>query len=161
MIFPYLPGSDSPAFKGVSVFIGLLITMGAGSAIANIFAGIVMVYMSPFKVGDYVKVADISGKIIEMGLLVTRIRTIKNELITIANSNILSKDIINYSASVESKDKLILYINIGLGYDADSDLVEKLLIESCEDYQHTLEEPTPFVNITSFEQSFINYELYM
>jgi len=97
MIFPYLPGSDSPIFKGVSVFLGLLVSLGSSSAIANMVAGLVITYMRPFAIGDRIKINDISGDVIEKTILVTRLKTITNEEITIPNSAILTGNTINYS----------------------------------------------------------------
>ncbi|HEX3933396.1 MAG TPA: mechanosensitive ion channel domain-containing protein, partial [Puia sp.] len=79
LVFPYLPGSESPAFKGVSVFLGVLISLGSSSAINNMVAGLVITYMRPFKVGDRVKIGEVTGDVLEKNMLVTRIRTIKNE----------------------------------------------------------------------------------
>ena len=83
VIFPYLPGSDSAAFQGVSVFLGVLFSLGSSSAITNMIAGLVITYMRPFKIGDRVKIGDVVGDVLEKTMLVTRIRTIKNEEITI------------------------------------------------------------------------------
>ena len=84
--FPYIPGSDSPAFKGVSIFIGVLFSLGSSSAIGNMVAGVILTYMRPFLIGDRVKIADTVGDVMEKNLLVTRIKTIKNVEITIPNS---------------------------------------------------------------------------
>lgn len=85
MVFPYLPGSDSPIFKGISVFFGLLFTFGSTGSLSNIIAGLVLTYTRAYKIGDRVMLGDILGDVIEKSLLVTRIRTIKNEIISIPN----------------------------------------------------------------------------
>ncbi|MDQ2794973.1 MAG: mechanosensitive ion channel family protein [Bacteroidota bacterium] len=108
VIFPYLPGSDSPVFQGVSVLLGFVISFGSTSAIGNVIAGIVITYMRPYKVGDRVKIGDVTGDILEKTLLVTRVRTIKNEDITIPNSNILSGHTVNYTAAA-AHEGLILH----------------------------------------------------
>ena len=95
--FPYLPASDSPAFAGVSVFIGVLFSLASSSALSNMIAGIVLTYTGAFRVGDRVKVGDAFGDIIETSLLVTRVRTIKNENITIPNGIVLGSAVTNYS----------------------------------------------------------------
>ena len=107
VIFPYLPGSDSPVFKGVSVFLGVLFTFGSSGSLSNIIAGLVLTYMRAYKIRDRVKIGEITGDIIEKTLLVTRVRTIKNEDITIPNSTIMNSHTINYSSSSE---------NLGLVY---------------------------------------------
>jgi small-conductance mechanosensitive channel len=159
MVFPYLPGSDSPAFMGISVFVGVLLTLGSSSAIANIIAGVVLIYMSPFKVGDKVKVGEVTGNISEMGLLVTRVETIKNEQVTIPNSLILTKETINYTASAKSENHLIIPIPVTIGYDVSKDKVKSLLLESSIHIKGVLNEPKAFVLLTELDGSFISYEL--
>ncbi|RYZ79247.1 MAG: mechanosensitive ion channel, partial [Proteobacteria bacterium] len=126
MIFPYLPGSSSPAFQGLSVFLGVLVSFGSGSAIANVVSGIVMTYMRPFKVGDRVKIAETVGDILEKNFLVTRIRTIKNVDVTIPNAMVLGSHIVNYSSSAEDEG-LILNTTVTIGYDAPWRRVHELL----------------------------------
>lgn len=159
MVFPYLPGSDSPAFKGVSVFLGVLLTLGSSTAISNIIAGIVLIYMSPFRRGDRVKIGDVVGDISEMGLLVTRIETIKNEQVTIPNSQILSKETVNYSASAKSENNLIISVIVTIGYDVSKDTVKSLLLESSKGISDVLEDPAAFVFINELDGSYISYEL--
>lgn len=159
MIFPYLPGSDSAAFKGVSVFLGIVFTLGSGTAISNLIAGLVLIYMSPFTVGDRVKLGEIVGDITEMGLLVTRLRTVKNEDITIPNSHILTRETTNYSSSAKSPERLIIPITITIGYETNKDKVKELLLASSAACQDTLKDPAPFVLITSLDGSYISYEL--
>ena len=101
MIFPYLPGSDSDIFKGVSVFMGVLFSLGSSSAIANIVAGLVITYMRPFKIGDRIHIGDATGIVLEKTLLVTRMRNIRNEIITIPNSSLLTGNTVNYSTDAE------------------------------------------------------------
>ena len=116
VIFPYLPGSDSPVFQGVSVFLGLLISLGSSSAISNLIAGLVITYMRPFKIGDRVKIGETTGDVIEKTMLVTRVRTIKNEDVSIPNASILSGSTINYSSSADELG-LILHTTVTIGYD--------------------------------------------
>jgi small-conductance mechanosensitive channel len=106
VIFPYLPGSDSPIFRGVSVFLGFLFTFGSAGSLSNIIAGLILTYMRLFKIGDRVKIGDVVGDVIEKSLLVTRIRTIKNEIISIPNSTVMSSHTINYSSDAPEKDLL-------------------------------------------------------
>ncbi len=159
MIFPYLPGSNSPAFQGISVFIGVLLSLGSSSAVANMIAGIVLIYMSPFGPGDKVKMGDIIGVIEEMGLLATRLKTIYNEDITIPNSIILSKEVINYTTSAKDDERLIIRIPLGLGYDIDVETVDKLLLSSCDNAQGVLSEPKSFVLVKELSDYCIQYEL--
>ncbi len=160
VIFPYLPGSESPAFKSVSLFLGILFSLGSSSAIANIVAGVVLTYMSPFKVGDRVKISDTTGDVIERNLLVTRVRTPKNVRITVPNSMVLTSHIINYSTSARSEG-LILHTTVTLGYDVPWQKVHETLLEAARRTPDVLQEEThkPFVLQTSLDDFYVAYEL--
>lgn len=159
--FPYLPGSDSPAFQGVSLFLGVLFSLGSTSAVANVVGGIILIYTRAFQVGDRVKVGDAIGDIIEKTLLVTRIRTIKNVVITIPNSTVLSSNVINYSASARDNNTppLILHTTITLGYDIPWRKVYQALISAANATEYILKEPTPFILQTSLDDFYVSYEL--
>lgn len=158
VIFPYLPGSNSPFFQGISIFMGLLLSMGSSSAIANIVAGIVLIYMRPFKIGDRVKIADTIGDVVEKNFLVTRIRTIKNADITIPNSLVLGGHIINYSSSTKDAG-LILNTTVTIGYDVPWKDVHALLINAAKVTDDILQQPAPFVLQTSLDDFYVSYEL--
>ncbi|MBI9050887.1 MAG: mechanosensitive ion channel family protein [Anaerolineaceae bacterium] len=156
--FPYLPGSASPAFQGISVFVGLLFSLGSTSVVANIVAGIVLTYTRAFRVGDRVKIADTMGDIIEKGLLVTRVRTIKNVEITIPNGMVMGSHIINYSAMAIGK-RLILNSTITLGYDISWRTIHETLIKAALETNGILAEPQPFVYQTSLDDFYVSYEI--
>ena len=158
LIYPHLPGSASPAFRGVSIFIGAIVSFGSTSAIANIIAGVVITYMRPYQIGDRVKIQNTTGDVIEKTLLVTRIRTIKNEDVTIPNANIINNHLINYSANVD-KNGLLLHTSITIGYDVPWHKVEKLLIEAASKSLHIEPEPKPFVLQTSLDDNYVSYEI--
>ena len=158
VILPYLPGFDSPAFKGVSVALGLLLSLGSSSAIANAIAGLVLTYMRPFKVGDRVQIASTTGDVVEKSLLVTRVRTIKNEEVTIANSLVLGSHIVNYSASAREAG-LILHTAVTIGYDAPWRKVHDLLIAAALATPRIRATPEPFVLQTSLGDFFVTYQL--
>ncbi|MHA7055782.1 mechanosensitive ion channel family protein [Aquimarina sp. M1] len=132
IVFPYILGSNSPAFKGVSIFFGVLFSLGSTSAISNIVAGIVIIYMRPFKVGDRVQIGETIGDITERSLLVTRVKTIKNLDITIPNSSILGNHIINFSKNATEDVGIILHTSVTIGYDVVSNEVLKALIEGAK-----------------------------
>ncbi|MEN2284047.1 mechanosensitive ion channel family protein [Algoriphagus sp. SE2] len=158
VIFPYLPGSNSPAFQGVSVFLGLLISLGSSSAISNIIAGLVIIYMRAFKIGDRVKIGDTVGDVIEKTMLVTRLRTIKNEEVTIPNSAILAGNTVNYS--VESNGPgLILHSTVTIGYDVPWRQVHELLINAALQVETVIKEPKPFVLQTSLDDYYVSYQI--
>ncbi|CAH2031462.1 mechanosensitive ion channel family protein [Trichlorobacter ammonificans] len=153
--FPYLPGSESPAFKGVSVFLGVLFSLGSSSAIANVVAGVILTYMRAFTVGDQVRIADTMGEVIEKTLLVTRIRTAKNVDITVPNSMVLGSHITNYSSSA----RLILHTTVTIGYDVPWRRVHELLQAAARSTDRILADPQPFVLQTALNDFSVSYEL--
>lgn len=158
LIFPYLPGSDSNIFKGVSVFIGVLFSLGSSTAIANMVAGLVITYMRPFKIGDRIKIGDVKGEVVEKTLLVTRVRTIKNEVITIPNSSVLNGNTTNYS--VEAMEKgLIIHTTVTIGYDVPWKNVHQALIDAALRTDLILDEPKPFVFQTSLDDFYVAYQI--
>ncbi|MBB5438647.1 small-conductance mechanosensitive channel [Pedobacter sp. AK017] len=158
VIWPFIPGSDSGIFKGVSVFLGLLISFGSSSAISNGVAGMVITYMRPFKLGDIVKIGDTTGTVLEKSLLVTRILTFKNEVITIPNSAILNGNTVNYS-SMASQNELIIHTSVTLGYDLPWAQIHELLIAAALASEGVIKEKAPFVLQTSLEDWYVSYEL--
>ncbi len=158
VIFPYLPGSRSPAFRGISIFLGVLFSLGSSSAVANVVAGVILTYMRAFQPGDRVRIADTTGDIIEKTLLVTRLRTIKNVEVTIANAMVLNSHIVNYSGSAQSQS-LILNTTVTIGYDAPWRKVHQLLIDAALATENILGEPQPFVYQTALDDFYVHYEL--
>lgn len=158
VIWPAIPGSDSGIFKGISVFLGLLISFGSSSAISNGVAGMVITYMRPFKIGDVVKIGDTRGTVQEKSLLVTRVLTFKNELITIPNSAILNGNTVNYS-SMAAQDGLIIHTSVTLGYDILWSQAHELLIGAALASEGVIKEKKPFVLQTSLEDWYVTYEL--
>ncbi|WP_316831775.1 mechanosensitive ion channel domain-containing protein [Pedobacter aquatilis] len=158
IIFPYLPGSGSAAFQGVSVFLGILISIGSSSAIGNIVAGLVITYMRPFRIGDRVKIGEVTGDIIEKTMLVTRVRTIKNEDITVPNAMVLSSSTVNYSAQAASLG-LILHYEVTIGYDVPWKKVYELLIDAAKKTPNILADPEPFVLQTNLNDYYVSYQI--
>jgi small-conductance mechanosensitive channel len=158
VIFPYLPGSDSPIFRGVSVFLGVLFSLGSSSVISNIMAGLVITYMRPYKVGDRIKIDDIIGEVVEKSLMITRINTIKNEDVTIPNAKVLTGYTVNYSTPTE-KEGLIIHTTVTIGYDAPWRSVHELLIRAAEITDGVSASPKPFVLQTSLDDFYISYQI--
>ena len=156
--FPYLPASNSPAFAGVSVFIGVLFSLASSSALSNMIAGTLLTYTGAFRVGERVKVGDAFGDIIETSLLVTRVRTIKNENITIPNGLVLGSAVTNYSRSASTLG-LILHTSVTIGYDAPWRKIHDLLIAAARDTPGILDEPRPFVWQTALNDFYVTYEI--
>ncbi|MDR3180494.1 MAG: mechanosensitive ion channel family protein [Prevotellaceae bacterium] len=158
VMFPYLPGNNSPAFQGISIFIGVLVSLGSSSAIANVIAGLVITYMRPFKVGDRIKLGDVTGDVIEKTILVTRLRTIKNEEITIPNLTILQGNTINYSA-FSKEEGLIVHTTVTMGYEVAWQDVHQALIDAALMTGHILPDPKPFVLQSSLDDFYVTYQI--
>ncbi|WP_314333905.1 mechanosensitive ion channel family protein [Capnocytophaga sputigena] len=158
IMFPHLPGSDSDAFKGISVFLGVLISLGSSSAISNAIAGIVISYMRPFQVGDWIKSGEIIGAVIEKNALVTRLKTINNEDISIPNSAILSGATMNFT-SIGKEIGLALNVQVKVRYDYSDNLVEELLIEAALKTNGISPKPHPYIFQISLSELNAVYEL--
>jgi len=158
VIFPYLPGSDSKVFQGVSVFLGVLFTFGSAGSLSNIIAGLVLTYMRLFKIGDRVKIGEIVGDVIEKSMLVTRIRTIKNEIISIPNSTVMSSHTINYSSDTVDNG-LILHTTVTIGYEVPWKDMHQALINAADRTDMLLKEPKPFVLQTSLDDFYVSYQI--
>ncbi|MDE6300248.1 MAG: mechanosensitive ion channel family protein [Muribaculaceae bacterium] len=158
MIYPYLPGADSGVFQGISVFVGLIVSLGSSTVIGNIIAGLVITYMRPFKIGDRIKLNDTTGNVIEKTPFVTRLRTPKNEVVTIPNSFIMSSHTVNYSASARQYG-LIIHTTVTIGYDAPWRQVHQLLINAARLTPGVLSHPKPFVLETELSDYYPCYQL--
>ncbi|NWK55777.1 mechanosensitive ion channel family protein [Verrucomicrobiaceae bacterium N1E253] len=158
VVFPYLPGSGSPALQGLSIFIGVLVSLGSTSAVANIIAGIAITYMRAFQTGDRVRIADTVGDIVEKSLLVTRIRTPKNVVISIPNAMIMNNHIVNYSTHARETG-VLLHIQVTIGYDVPWRQVHELLIKASEQVDHIEDSSHAFVLQKSLGDFSVAYEL--
>jgi small-conductance mechanosensitive channel len=156
--FPYLPASGSPAFAGVSVFMGILISLASSSSLSNMIAGLVLTYTGAFRLGDRVRIGDAYGDIHKTSLLATRIRTIKNEEITIPNSIVLGSSVVNFSPKRPAAG-LILHTSVTIGYDAPWRKVHELLIRAAAETPGILSEPRPFVWQTALNDFYVTYEI--
>lgn len=158
VVFPYLPGSDSPALKGLSIFIGVLVSLGSTSAVANVIAGIAITYMRAFKDGDRVRIADTVGDVVEKSLLVTRIRTPKNVVISIPNAMIMSNHIVNYSTHAKKRG-VFLHIEVTIGYDVPWRQVHELLINATKTVESIEDSSHAYVLQKSLGDFSVSYEL--
>ncbi|HPW50734.1 MAG TPA: mechanosensitive ion channel [Spirochaetota bacterium] len=159
IIFPYLPGSQSEAFKGISIFAGILLSLGSTSIVSNIVSGVILTYTSAFRIGDRVKIGETTGDILEKTLLVTRIRTIKNIIITIPNSIVMNSHIENYTTSASSGEGLILNTSITLGYDIPWRKIHEVLTDAALSVKDIMKKPRPFILQTALNDFYVNYEL--
>ncbi len=158
MIYPYLPGSKSGVFQGISVFVGLIVSLGSSTVIGNIIAGLVITYMRPFKLGDRIKLNDTTGNVIEKTPLVTRIRTPKNEVVTIPNSFIMSSHTVNFSQSARDYG-LIIHSEVSVGYDIPWRKTHQLLVEAALNTPGVVDDPRPFILETSLQDYYPVYQV--
>ena len=156
--YPYIPGSESAAFKGISIFFGVVFSLGASSVVGNMLAGYSLIYRRTFKVGDRVKIGDVVGDVTHMRLQVTHVRTIKNEDVVVPNSVILTTQVVNYS-SYAATEGLVLHTTVGIGYEVPWRQVEAMLLLAASRTPGLLTAPPPFVLQTSLADFAINYEL--
>jgi len=156
--YPYIPGSQSAAFKGISLFVGVVFSIGSSSAISNIIAGYMLTYRRAFKVGDRVKIGDVVGDVSTMRLQVTHLRSLKNEEVVIPNSQILNGHVVNYSTLAHTEG-LILHTIVGIGYETPWRQVEAMLLLAAERTQGLLSEPRAFILQKGLGDFAVNYEL--
>ncbi len=156
--YPYIPGSDSDAFKGISLLVGLVVSLGSSSAIANLIAGLMITYRRAFKLGDRVMIGEVIGDVIDIHAQVTHLRTLKNEEVTIANSQILNGHVVNYS-SLAAEKGLIVHSRVGIGYETPWRQVEALLLMAVTRTPGLLAEPRPFVLYGELGDFCVSYEI--
>jgi small-conductance mechanosensitive channel len=159
--YPYLPGSDSNVFKGVSVFIGLVLSLGSSGVVNQAMSGLVLMYSRALKPGDYVRVADTEGVVTELGLLSTKICTNKRELVTIPNGVIVGTTTKNYSrlAAGDEGGGVILHTSVTIGYDTPWRQVHALLLAAAERTPGVRRDPAPFVRQTALSDFYVEYQL--
>jgi small-conductance mechanosensitive channel len=156
--YPYIPGGRSEAFKGITIFIGLVFSLGSSSAIANIIAGYSMTYRRAFRVGDRVKIGETMGDVTKLRLQATHLKTVKNEEVIIPNSSIINNEVVNYS-SLAREGGLILHTTVGIGYGTPWRQVEALLIMAAERTPRIMKEPSPFIRQKALGDFAVTYEI--
>jgi small-conductance mechanosensitive channel len=160
LAYPYLPGSDSKVFQGISVFLGIIFSLGSTTAIGNLVAGLVITYMRPFKIGDRVQIKESTGFVVEKNLMVVRLKTHKNEYVTFPNLLILGSGIINYNTSSdEDEEGLILNAEVTFGYETPWQTVHEILINAALKTEQVLKKPKPFVLQTGLDDFYARYQI--
>jgi small-conductance mechanosensitive channel len=158
LIYPYLPGEGSPAFKGIGVFLGVLFSLGSTSAVANFVAGVILIYTRGYRVGDWVTIGNSTGKVVQMSMLATHLRTIQNEEVTIPNSVVLGSFVTNFSLQAQEQG-VALHTSVTIGYDQPWRTIHKLLIDAALRTPDILQVPQPFVLQSQLEDSYVKYEI--
>lgn len=160
MVFPYLPGFGSSAFQGVSIMLGVLVSLGSTAAVSNAVAGIILIYTRAFQIGDLVQITDAFGTVDEKLLLVTRIRTFENVIITVPNSSLLGSNIVNYSASIRDTNlPVALELNLTLGYDVPWRLVHQVMMAAARATEGCCPDMEPEVAQKNLGDFSVTYEV--
>ena len=157
--YPFLPGSESAAFKGVSVFAGLLVTLGSAGLVGQAMSGLVLMYSRSYKEGDFVQIGSTQGTVVDLGLLSTRLRTVKNEYVTLPSAVVTAGGVTNYSAGQGHRHPLTLYSSVTIGYDTPWRRVHELLVEAARRCDGILGEPAPFVLQRALNDWYVEYQL--
>ncbi|HUW40257.1 MAG TPA: mechanosensitive ion channel domain-containing protein [Rectinemataceae bacterium] len=158
MVFPYIPGSGSEAFRSVAILLGVLLSLGSSSFVGNLMAGIALTYMSPFRIGDRVQIGNTFGDVVEKTLLVTRVQTIKNVIVTIPNALVLSREVDNFSSG-RPETPLILHTSVTIGYEVPWRDVHAALLAAAARVRGLLSEPKPFVLQIALDDYSVKYEI--
>ncbi len=156
--FPYIPGSQTTAFQGISLFVGLLVSLASTTALSNIIAGTILTYTRAFRVGDIVRIGETFGEVTVKRLLVTHVKTYKNVEVSIPNSLILSTQVLNYT-TLAAEHGLVAHTSVTIGYDAPWRKVHELLIAAARKTEGVLADPPPFVLQTALNDFSVSYEI--
>jgi len=157
--YPYLPGSDSAAFKGVSVFAGLLLSLGSAGLVGQAMSGLVLMYARSYRPGDFVRIGAVTGVVQELGLLSTRLRTPKDEYVIVPNTVATAQGVTNYSAAGRAGHAILLHSSITIGYDVPRPRVEALLLEAARRMEGALQVPEPFVLVRALNDWYVEYQV--
>ncbi len=156
--FPYIPGSDSAAFQGLTILAGVMVSMGSNSVVSNVLAGLFVLYRRSANVGDRIKIGEHVGDVVRIQLTETHLKSVKNELISIPNAQLLNSDVINYSSKIDGRG-LLLHTTVGIGYEEPQEKVEAMLLEAANRTQGLKKSPPPFVLWTALADYAINYQV--
>lgn len=156
--YPYLPGSGSDVFKGVSVFIGIMLSLGSSGIVSQAMSGLVLMYSRALKPGDYVRVGETEGTVAELGMLSTKIRTNKDEEVTLPNGVVVGQTTKNYSRLAMERG-VVLYTSVTIGYDVPWRQVHAMLLAAAERTSGLRADPPPFVLQTALSDWYVEYQL--
>lgn len=159
VIWPCLPGSESGVFKGVSIFVAALFSLGSTTTIGNLISGIIITYMRPFLIGDYVRIGDREGEVVEKNAFITRLKDIKGNIVTVPNNSILSQQTVNYTAALRHGEGTIVHSDFTFTYVVPRHTIEEYLLEAAARCTLLLKEPAPFVLVTALEDFYTRYEI--
>ncbi|SLN14709.1 mechanosensitive ion channel family protein [Ruegeria meonggei] len=155
---PYIPGSDSAAFQGLTILVGAMLSLGANSVVSNMLAGLFVIYRRSTSIGDRIQIGEHIGDVVQIKLMETHLKSIKNELISIPNAQLMNSDVVNFSKKTDGSG-LLLHTTVGIGYEEPSDKIEAMLIEAANRTKGIKAKPEPFVLWTALADYAINYQI--
>ncbi len=158
MAYPYLPGAGTEAFKGLSVLIGLMISLGATSVVGQAASGLILTYTRTLRPGEFVRIGEYEGTVTELGMFTTRIRTGLGEVLTLPNSMITATVTKNYSRTVQGPGYVVDTV-VTIGYDTPWRQVEAMLLEAARRTPGVLDEPPAQVFQTALSDFYPEYRL--
>ncbi len=159
MAVPYLPGSDSRAFQGVAVIFGVLVSLGSSSVVSNLLSGLVLTYTRAYRVGDRVRIGDVVGDVVGLGTFTTRIRTIKNEEVSIPNAVVQGGNVHNFSRYARDGLGVQVHTQVTIGYDVPWRKVHRLLLLAAKNTPGLKYTPEPYVLQRALEDFYVRYEI--
>jgi small-conductance mechanosensitive channel len=160
MAYPYMPGSGSDAFKGMSVFLGLIVTFGSSGLVNQIMSSFMLTYSRALRVGDFVRIGDVEGTVIHLGLLSTKVKTIQGEEVTIPNAVVVSQTTTDYTR-FSDREGVLTPTSVTIGYDTPWRQVQALLLLAAERTPGLRKEPKPLVCQMSLEDFYVKYTLFV
>ncbi|WP_254447872.1 mechanosensitive ion channel family protein [Ruegeria arenilitoris] len=155
---PYIPGSDSAAFQGLTILVGAMLSLGANSVVSNMLAGLFVIYRRSTSIGDRIQIGDHIGDVVQIKLMETHLKSIKNELISIPNAQLMNSDVVNFSKKTDGNG-LLLHTTVGIGYEEQPEKVEAMLVEAANRTKGIKAKPEPFVLWTALADYAINYQI--
>lgn len=156
--FPYIPGSDSAAFQGLTIILGATLSLGSNSVVANMLSGLFVIYRRSTNLGDRIKIGEHVGDVVQNKLMETHIKSIKNELISIPNAQLMNSEVINYTHKIDGRG-LLIHTTVGIGYEEPSEKIEAMLIEAARRTRDLKKSPPPFVLWAGLADYAINYQI--
>ena len=156
--YPYLPGSQTDAFKGVSVFLGLMVTLGSSGLVNQIMSGFTITYSRALRLGDFVRIGDVEGTVTHLGVLSTKLRTLRNEDVTVPNAVVVSQTTVDFSRYGDTAG-VFTPTTVTIGYDAPWRQVHAMLLEAAKRTAGIRREPAPLVLQAGLEDFYVKYML--
>lgn len=156
--YPYIPGSDSAAFQGLTILAGVMLSLGSNTVISNMMSGLFVIYRRSTNVGDRIRVGDKIGDVVEIKLMETLMKSTKNELVSIPNSQLLNSEVVNYSRKIDGRG-LLVHTTVGIGYEEPPAKIKAMLIEAARRTPGLKKSPAPFVLWTQLGDYAISYEI--